>query len=109
MSMVPGGALAMHWLLSTTGPPQLDLCWVETGGPPVAGAPARSGFGSRVLDGTVRRQLGGRITLRWEATGLVCALEIPLTQANGPAGRAGDTERVVSDVNRVRIVEAQAV
>ena len=51
----------------------LQLRWAEAGGPPVARPPARRGFGSRVLDGTVRGQLGGAVTLpgrrrAWSAT-----------------------------------------
>ena len=59
-------------------PMLLRLRWAETGGPPVAGAPGRRGFGGRVLDGTVRVQLGGRVSLAWEPAGLVCGIEVPL-------------------------------
>lgn len=75
---VSEGRLAVHWTLRPGPPPTLALRWVETGGPPVAGPPGRQGFGGRVLDGTVRGQLGGAVALAWEPAGLVCDLQVPL-------------------------------
>jgi two-component sensor histidine kinase len=63
--------------------PRLLLRWVERGGPPVAGGPARRGFGSRVLEGTVRGQLGGDVTMLWEDAGLVCEISVPLRPPRG--------------------------
>jgi two-component sensor histidine kinase len=49
--------------------------------------PARRGFGSRVLDGVVRGQLGGKILLNWNRKGLVCDVEVPLMHvADGLGG-----------------------
>ena len=56
----------------------LRLRWAEAGGPPLSSPPRRMGFGSRVLEGTIRSQLGGSVSLEWEATGLVCVIGIPL-------------------------------
>jgi PAS domain S-box-containing protein len=55
----------------------LWLDWTETGGPPLAGTPGRRGFGSRVIEATVRGQLGGSLAYRWEATGLQLHIAIP--------------------------------
>ena len=75
----PDGKVSVSWCVGGGAPPgTLQLRWAEAGGPPVAGPPARQGFGSRVLDGTVRRQLGGRVSLAWDAGGLICDLEVPL-------------------------------
>jgi hypothetical protein len=38
-----------------------------------------------VLDGTIRGQLHGSVSLTWDSTGLVCALEVPLGRAAAPA------------------------
>jgi two-component sensor histidine kinase len=59
---------------------RLRLSWQESGGPP-ARPPARRGFGSRVIEQTVQRQLGGRLERHWTATGLNCEIDIP----HGPA------------------------
>ena len=49
---------------------RLALRWAETGGPALAGPPARRGFGSRVMESVVRGQLGGSLACSWEAPGL---------------------------------------
>ena len=72
---VEDGRISADWRFE---PRALRLRWAEKGGPPVAGPPARGGFGSRVLDGTIRHQLGGQVALRWEPAGLVCEMAVPL-------------------------------
>jgi PAS domain S-box-containing protein len=73
---VPDGRIHVGW--SIAAPSSLVLHWVERGGPPLAGPPARSSFGSRLLDTTIRHQLGGKLELRWEAGGLACEIAFPL-------------------------------
>jgi two-component sensor histidine kinase len=48
------------------------LEWREVGGPPVPGAPVRRGFGTRLLERALARDLGpgARVVLRFEADGL---------------------------------------
>ena len=60
------------------GEERLRFRWAENGGPPLEGKPEKLGFGTRVLDGTVRQQLGGGVTLAWNRSGLVCEIEVPL-------------------------------
>lgn len=79
---VPAGHLAVRWCLEPGR--RLRLRWTESGGPPIADPPSRNGFGSRVLTGTVRGQLGGTVSLDWAPTGLVCDVDVPL---NGAASR----------------------
>lgn len=67
----------------------LHLRWVESGGPAIVAPPARSSFGSRVLASTIRRQLGGQISLSWETGGLVCEIAIPLARLSIPSAPAG--------------------
>ncbi len=70
----------------------LRLCWVEQGGPILDARPTRRGFGTRVLDGTIRHQLGGTVQLLWEPEGLVCDIQIPSRQvaAVQPRGRCAN-------------------
>ncbi len=73
----PGGELGITWWVEAA---MLRLDWHERGGPPVAGQPERSGFGSRLLQATIGQQLGGRLTMRWEPEGLHAVLEVPLAR-----------------------------
>ncbi|GAA0584433.1 PAS domain S-box protein [Craurococcus roseus] len=87
----PAGRVSVSWRSggdsSTDG--VLLLRWEEAGGPSVRGAPERRGFGSRVIEGTLSRQLRGTVRRAWEAGGLVCDIELPLPRAGekdaGPA------------------------
>jgi two-component sensor histidine kinase len=55
-----------------------DICliWMERGGPPVEAQPEAKGFGSRLVDRTVVRQLGGTIDYDWSEGGLVATLSL---------------------------------
>ncbi len=75
----PQGRLAVSWWVDAEAG-RLRLHWAETGGPPVV-APTHRGFGSRVVEATVRDQLGGSVTRAWTPQGLACTLEVPLAQA----------------------------
>jgi PAS domain S-box-containing protein len=86
---VPQGRVSVSWSLDGDAAGVLRLHWEELNGPPVARRPARRGFGSRVLEGTVSGQLGGAVTLSWKPTGLVCEMVVPLGRASAPAGAAG--------------------
>jgi PAS domain S-box-containing protein len=88
---VPGGAVEVRWRAGRRAREDglLRLRWTETGGPPLAGPPARRGFGSRVIEATVRGQFGGAVERRWDPSGLVVEVEIPLarTTAGDPDAR----------------------
>jgi two-component sensor histidine kinase len=64
----------------------LRLRWAESGGPAVDGTPARRGFGSRVIEATVRGQLGGSVERCWETSGLVCEIAVPLKRVIAGSG-----------------------
>jgi two-component sensor histidine kinase len=73
----PGGVVRLSWRLDHPAG-LLRIRWTETGGPAIAAPPARRGFGSRVMEGTIRDQLGGEVHRDWTPAGLDCALEVPL-------------------------------
>jgi PAS domain S-box-containing protein len=72
----PGGRLEVSWAVQPGG--GLRLAWRESGGPPapLAGPPARQGFGSRMIAATVAGQLGGTVAFDWRPEGLACDLAI---------------------------------
>jgi PAS domain S-box-containing protein len=82
----PHGRVSLFWKLTQD---RLSLRWAEIGGPPLAGPPARKGFGSRVLEATVRGQMGGELSLHWESSGLVCDMQVPLPQLRPQAAEGG--------------------
>lgn len=55
----------------------LNLCWKETGGPAVS-APGPDGFGSKLVELSVVRQLRGTIAKHWHSSGLVVEIALPL-------------------------------
>ncbi len=84
---VPGGRVTIAWRAEPPGPAgRLRLRWVEAGGPPMPGPPERRGFGSRVIETTVERQLGGQLTRLWGAEGLICEIDVPLSRTGAGRG-----------------------
>jgi PAS domain S-box-containing protein len=75
----PSGRIEVHWRIvrEPSKPPRLWIGWREYGGPPVV-APARTGFGSRFIAGSVAAELQGVARLAFEAEGLRCTIEIPV-------------------------------
>lgn len=61
-------------LTSTDQGESLLLTWVERGGPTLDGAPSAEGFGSRLVEMSIRGQLGGNWERRFEPEGLTCEL-----------------------------------
>jgi PAS domain S-box-containing protein len=74
---VPGGQVAIDW--RWIGVDGLLLSWKETGGPSVE-KPTRRGFGSEVIEKSVREQLKGQVSSDWQADGLRCVLMLPSSQ-----------------------------
>src|SRR4051812_24112233 len=51
--------------------------WHESGGPVVV-APARTGFGSRMIERALAAQLAGRVTIDYRPGGVHCAIDAPI-------------------------------
>ena len=54
----------------------VNLTWQELGGPPTT-EPSNQGFGSRLIDMTVKHQLGGELKFDWREEGLHAEILIP--------------------------------
>ncbi len=70
----PDGRLEIRWACDKDS---LVLKWSEAGGPPVNGAPDRTGFGSRLIKSTVEG-LAGSISFEWASNGLIIDLAADL-------------------------------
>lgn len=55
---------------------EITLIWMERGGPPVDTTLKPNGFGSRLVQQTVSRQLGGTIEHDWSEEGLVLTVQL---------------------------------
>ena len=60
----------------TTIPTGILIDWQEHGGP-AASEPAKTGFGTQLIELSAVRQLGGTVTREWPASGLRVRVEIP--------------------------------
>ena len=58
---------------------RMQLRWQESGGPPVT-PPGRKGFGSRLIEGSLARDLGGQVRLDYEPAGVICQIIMPVRQ-----------------------------
>jgi PAS domain S-box-containing protein len=88
---VTDGVVDVRWSGTPAG---WSLSWQEHGGPPVA-APARTGFGSRLVR-SLARQLDAEILFTWEAGGLGVDLRVAQRAVSEPdrlAGRLNDPLR----------------
>ena len=81
---VPGGRVSVAFGTAAEGGGRF-VEWVERGGPPVAGPPARRGFGLRLLERGLAAQAGMGAGLRFEPEGLRCTLRLPRLPVGPPA------------------------
>jgi two-component sensor histidine kinase len=78
-----GGRVAIDWLLVVKGEEKrLRLTWRESGGPPVA-PPSRRGFGSRLIERGLARELNGEVRLDYDPGGVVCTADVPVPRHGG--------------------------
>ncbi|MGH8215060.1 MAG: PAS domain S-box protein [Rhodanobacteraceae bacterium] len=73
------GKVSIEWSVSDDPRPCFRLRWLEQGGPPVR-APARRGFGSRLIEYGLARDLGGTVHLSFNEGGVECRIEAPLEE-----------------------------
>lgn len=75
------GKIDIAWQVDPT--PQggrMRLRWQESGGPPVK-PPRRKGFGSRLIEGGLARDLDGEVHLDYKPAGLVCQITMPVPRS----------------------------
>ena len=72
------GTLSLTWQVrEVAGRTIMDLVWQESGGPSVQ-APTRRGFGTRLVERCIERDLSGELDLIFDSKGLCCRTAIPL-------------------------------
>ena len=82
------GQLELDWSVNRTERGMtLTLDWMEKNGPP-ARRPRKVGFGSRLIDLVIGRQLNGEVTRTFSRKGLAVNLVVPLTHERWPSPAA---------------------
>jgi two-component system, chemotaxis family, CheB/CheR fusion protein len=61
-----------------------SLRWTESGGPPVI-PPTRKGFGSRLVQRVLAAELGGKVDVAYEPSGVVCTIDAPMPDGQARA------------------------
>lgn len=77
----PEGKIRLHWRRLTDG--SLAIDWAEIGGPPVS-PPRRRGFGSQLIERSLRGGVGGDARLCFDPAGVRCSIRIPGSQITDP-------------------------
>jgi PAS domain S-box-containing protein len=79
------GQLDLHWSVERTQRGMtLKMDWVEKNGP-AARRPRRVGFGTRLIDLVIQRQLNGEVTRTFSRKGLTVKMLVPLTHERWPS------------------------
>jgi PAS domain S-box-containing protein len=106
------GELHVTWEFD---PDAVILQWCEAGGPPVK-PPAIQGFGTKIMNASIKHQIGGNVVLDWRPTGLHCTLSIPFGESDNrrPGGALEQMESNLVKLpsgnrRRVMLVEDEAL
>jgi len=70
------GTVHVSWTISPDDQ-GLKLCWEERGGPQVA-QPERRGFGLRLIEFGLAREISGQVQLDFRPEGLICSWDMKL-------------------------------
>ena len=105
----PDGRLQVVWRLGDEG---LALEWIEQCAHRVQ-RPSRTGFGSRVVEASVKAQLGGVIEHDWRENGLRCTIRLPAQHFSAwerPLSvprdeRAGEIDAAAVEGRRILVIE----
>lgn len=74
----PAGMVALTWdIRAAKEGSTVDILWQERDGPTLI-APAGRGFGLRLIERSIERDLHGELTLLFEPIGLSCCMSLPL-------------------------------
>jgi PAS domain S-box-containing protein len=84
------GHIAISWKTKHhAGSDKMHLIWRERGGPRVI-APAKQGFGTRLIEQTITHSLAGELEFRYDSAGLTAVLIVPMERDNAPADTRAD-------------------
>jgi len=86
------GKVLVTWKIQDEGDGRrLRIEWEESGGPAVS-APGEQGFGTSLIDANISRTLEGNLSREFEPSGLICVIDVALTQIKDTRDDADDEE-----------------
>jgi PAS domain S-box-containing protein len=97
------GRISLAWTIEDH---RLQLTWQEAGGPPVK-ASARRGFGTRLIEESVKAE-GGSAHVSFRAEGVVWQVQLPLSEMSAEAPVSSRTENDTTPVQALHSVETAA-
>ena len=71
------GKVGINWVVRGAPSPRLDFTWQESNGP-VVSDPTKRGFGSRLIEDALARDLDADVALEFAPAGVVCRISAPL-------------------------------
>lgn len=83
----PSGRVTVGWEVHTNAERRLLLDWRESGGPKVS-APATRGFGSILIEQSLKAH-GGEVEISYAEAGLSCSIDLPLADLKPPLPTIG--------------------
>lgn len=105
------GVVSVNWRLEANS---VSLRWEESGGPPVE-LPSAQGFGTKIMNASIKHQLGGNVAWDWRKSGLHCTIQIPIESDGDRSddGKAAGNENLVKlptgAMKRVLLAEDEAI
>jgi len=77
-----GGVVCLSWeIVNGSRPHRLHFTWTEVGGPPVT-APTRTGFGTKLIQRVLAREIGGEAEIDYQPNGVIFKVAAPLPEPN---------------------------
>lgn len=104
------GIVSVSWRLERG---TVGLQWEESSGPPIE-SPSSQGFGTKIMNASIKHQLGGNVAWDWRRSGLRCTIEIPIGSGDHSRGaNSGSSENLVKlptgAMKRVLLAEDEAI
>ena len=78
------GEVEIQWEIRGSEAPRFRLTWTERGGP-MAPPPTRRGFGTKLVERSLARDLGGTARIIFAPEGVTCTVEAPLAEVAAAA------------------------
>ncbi|MBD8556576.1 GAF domain-containing protein [Rhizobium sp. CFBP 8762] len=79
LSVPDGKVVIVARSVQEDGKPVLHMTWTEVGGPEIATRPERRGFGSILIERSLDKILGSRVTVEFLPAGVTAIIKMPLT------------------------------